>query len=70
MLKLRNIRVEKGFSQELISLKIGISPVSYSRKETGKREFSRTEIENISKTMKLTYKQIIEIFFAKDLPNV
>lgn len=67
-LKLRGKRVESGLTQEELARKIGISPVSYSRKESGKRDFSCTEISNLARELKLSDKEIIKIFLSSNLP--
>jgi transcriptional regulator with XRE-family HTH domain len=43
--------VEKGKTQGEIAVEIGISPMSLSRKLTGKREFHLSEIVNLCKCL-------------------
>lgn len=45
----RGLRRSRGFTQEQVSKELGISFVAYNNKETGKVDFSSTEIGNLSK---------------------
>ncbi len=49
--KLRARIVEKGKTQKEIAVEIGISPMTLSRKLTGKREFRLSEIINLCKCL-------------------
>lgn len=49
--KLRAKIVEKGKTQKQIAIEIGISPMSLSRKLTGKREFRLSEIISLCKCL-------------------
>lgn len=58
LLKLRGKRVEKGFTQEEMAEKIGISTNAYNLKEQGKREFRVREINILLKLLECTYEDI------------
>ena len=62
-LKLKGKRIENGLTQEDLAKKAGISSISYCRKERGDREFNCSEISNIIVALKLSEKEVIEIFF-------
>ena len=66
---LKSKRALYGIHQEEIAKKLGISSVSYSKKETGKVEFKRNEIEEISKILNLSIEEVGEIFFNDNLPT-
>lgn len=55
--------IEKGKTQEKVALEIGISPISLSRKMTGKREFHLSEIINLCKCLDI--KNPCEIFLPE-----
>lgn len=61
--KLRDKRKAKGFSQQDVAKAIGMAAKNYSLKENSKVEFRRDEIEAIKNLLKLTDKDVIEIFF-------
>lgn len=48
-LRLKELRLEKGFSQEKFALKIGLDRTYYSSVEQGKRHISLRNIDKISK---------------------
>jgi len=50
-------------TQSQMAFKLGMSPVSYCHKETGKKDFTQTEIEETMKLLKekrpeLTYEEV------------
>lgn len=49
--KLKGARVEKGLTQREVAEKIGISTVSYTRKENGDYEFTQSEMKKICKIL-------------------
>jgi putative transcriptional regulator len=49
--KLKGARVAKGFTQREMAEKIGISAVSYTRKENGDYEFTQNEMKKICKIL-------------------
>lgn len=66
---LKSKRVLRGISQSEIAKMLGISLTSYNKKETGKIEFKRDEIEKLAKILKLSISDVDEIFFDKKLAN-
>ncbi len=61
--KLRLARLERELSQKDLAKKIGVHELTYSRKERGQREFTRTEIDNLAAALDLTNDEVNEIFF-------
>lgn len=66
---LKSKRVLKGISQSEMAERLGISLVTYNKKETGKIEFKRDEIEKIAVILELSISDVDEIFFDKKLAN-
>lgn len=66
---LKGTRVSKGYTQETLSKKIGVTIKTYNRKELGLVPFSIKEIKNITKALDLSLEQVDEIFFDKELTN-
>lgn len=62
--KLKGKRVESGYTQQELAEKIGISAISYTRKENGIRDFSCREAAGIAKELGLSNKDIVKIFFS------
>lgn len=60
--KLKGARVSKGYTQELIARKLGVSTKTYNRKELGLIEFNRKEILKLMEILELDHKDIAEIF--------
>lgn len=60
--KLKGARVSKGYTQELIARKLGVSTKTYNRKELGLIEFNRKEILKLMEIPELDHKDIAEIF--------
>ncbi|WP_069997790.1 helix-turn-helix domain-containing protein [Cellulosilyticum sp. I15G10I2] len=65
--RLSNIRKKKKLTQLMLAGKMGISTKSYNRKELGIIEFTRHEIEAVSKELELTLEDINEIFFSNQI---
>lgn len=63
--KLKEARIEKDLSQGELAKKIGVTKMTYWRKENGHREFNRTEIENIKNALNLSLDDVNNIFFNK-----
>ena len=61
--KIKGKIAENGFSQKDVAKQIGCSQLTFSRKITGKREFSAKEISTISQMLKTP----IEYFFKSDV---
>lgn len=58
LLKLKGKRVEKGFTQEELAKKLGISTNAYNLKELGKREFRTSEINTLLRLLECKYEDI------------
>ena len=56
-------RIKNGVTQKLISEKIGITPSTYSRKETGLIEFTISELLIVKSILNLDSTSLYEIFF-------
>lgn len=63
--KLKGSIVAKGFTQEKIAEKLGLSTTAFSNKVTNKTEFKASEISKIRDLLCLTYDELSSIFFAK-----
>lgn len=64
-LKLKALMVEKGFTQEQLAKKLGISEQSLNYKINNKREFKASEIQALTKI--LDVQNVDSIFFACDV---
>lgn len=64
--RLRELRVQKGFTQEKMSECIGIQPENYSRIENG---FAFPKPENIEKISNVLNIEIAELFLFKQTNN-
>lgn len=64
LIRLKFTRMELGVTQKEIAGAIGMSVKSYSFKETGKAEFSRSDIAKITTFLKLTPEKAWQIFFV------
>ncbi len=69
-MKLKGIRVSKGYTQEVLAEELGISTKTYNRKELGIIEFNRKEIAQLIEILDLDDKEVFDIFFTANLPNV
>ncbi len=69
-MKLKGIRVSKGYTQEVLAEELGISTKTYNRKELGIIEFNRKEIAQLIEILDLDDSEVFNIFFTVDLPNV
>lgn len=56
--------VRKGYTAEQLAKEIGMTPQSLSYKINNKREFTATEINNVSKALGLTLEEKEIIFFG------
>ncbi|WP_455937842.1 helix-turn-helix domain-containing protein [Gemella morbillorum] len=62
---LKHKRKLLGLTQEEFAEKIGIARTNYLKKENGKEGFKQEQIDKIIKELKLTPKEVVEIFFNK-----
>jgi DNA-binding XRE family transcriptional regulator len=60
--KLKGIRVERGYTQELMARKLGVTPKTYNRKDLGIIEFNRREVAFIVKELNLCNEEAMQIF--------
>ncbi len=68
--KLRAKRAENGYSMLELANKINRTAKSYENKEKGVTEFTRDEIQELIVILKLSVKEVYEIFFASQLTEV
>ena len=68
--KLRAKRAENGYSMNTISEMIGRTAKAYENKEKGITEFTRSEITQLIVILKLSVKEVFEIFFASQLTEM
>ncbi len=61
--KLKTKRVSFGLTQKKLSESLGMTEVSYNRKEQGKRDFTLSELKKLSHALSLNANDIEEIFF-------
>lgn len=62
--KLRGVMAEKGCSAEKLAGALGINPSTLSRKMSGISEFTRSEIQIAAAFLKLSARDIQNIFFC------
>ena len=67
-LKLKGLRVEKGFSQSDMACVIEKTVDSYAKKERGKVMFTPSEICALANTLKMDFQTFNFIFFENKLP--
>ena len=65
-IKLRAKRVEKGMNQTELANKLHISLSTYSMKETGKLDFTLSEIQDLMYYLDCEFN---DIFFKKEVAN-
>lgn len=69
LLKLRGMRITKGYTQEKLAKMIGISAKTYNRKELGVIDFNLQEITTIVELFGLNLNEVNEIFFDNKITN-
>jgi len=69
LLKLRGMRITKGYTQEKLAKMIGISAKTYNRKELGVIDFNLQEITTIVELFELNLDEVNEIFFDNKITN-
>ncbi|MCH4891213.1 helix-turn-helix domain-containing protein [Acidaminobacter sp. JC074] len=65
--KLRSMREDAGYSQEVIAKKLNITKSTYSRKENGKLPISLDEARVLKTVLSLSKAQIMDIFFNQNV---
>lgn len=68
-LKLKSIRVGKGYIQSKLAKEMGTSENTYNRKELGMIAFTIEEVKKISEILDLDIDQVNDIFFDNQLTN-
>lgn len=64
-LKLKAVILERGFTQEQISLMLCMTIATFNYKVNNKREFKASEIKRLSEILHLTADEVNNIFFAE-----
>ncbi|MFQ4588271.1 XRE family transcriptional regulator [Clostridioides difficile] len=59
--RLKELRVEKKFTQQQLSTAIGITFKTYSKKENGHRDFTISEFEKICFVLDIEPSELLEI---------
>lgn len=68
-LKLKSMRVGKGYTQTDVAKKLGVAIKTYCDKENGKKEFSPGEIINLANILDLDTQLVNQIFFDGKLTD-
>lgn len=68
-LKLKSMRVGKGYTQTDVAQKLGTTTKTYCDKENGKKEFSLREIIVLAIILDLDLQLVNQIFFDEKLTN-
>ena len=63
-LELRIARQRRGLMQKDLASVLGLTPVTYSQKERGRRHMSVDEAQKVAKTLRLKDDEILGIFFG------
>ena len=58
-MRIKEIRLSKGYHQRDIACILGISQNTYSDKETGKTNFTVSEIKMLRKMFNVTYEELL-----------
>ena len=59
--------IAAGYTLERIAVEIGINPATLNRKMNGESDFTRCEMHNIRRILRLTISDFEDIFFAPEL---
>ena len=62
---LKDKRKLLGLTQEEFAERLGMARTNYFKKEKGRENFKQEQIDKIIKELKLTPKEVVEIFFNK-----
>lgn len=68
-IELKVERTRKGFTQEQMAKTLGVSTVSYSKKERGEVRFKPEEILLVAEALELDQDKVNAIFFDGKLPK-
>ncbi len=61
--KIRNIRIQKGYSQEYMSIQLGITKKTYCRLENGNSKIDIERLQKISKIFEVALPNLLESTF-------
>ncbi len=67
--KIKGIRIKKGFKQEEVAEKIGMTQSNYARLENGKADIKYERLAQIAKVFELTVGSLIDYDGQQDLPE-
>lgn len=59
--RLKELRIEKKYTQQQFATYINMSQRAYSYKEAGKREFSISEVENILNLLNIEPAELLDL---------
>ncbi|HBG5344042.1 TPA: helix-turn-helix transcriptional regulator [Clostridioides difficile] len=59
--KLKELRIEKRYTHQMLSFRLNMSVASYSKREKGMIDFKIEEFENLSKILELSEIEILEL---------
>lgn len=68
-IELKVERIRKGFTQEHLAKLLGVSTVSYSKKERGEVRFLPEQITVVAEALELDQDKVDAIFFDGKLPK-
>lgn len=63
--ELKAARVRRGMSQQSVAARLGTCTANYANKENGKTSMSINEAKEIAKSLELSDREIVAIFFGK-----
>lgn len=65
--ELKAARARRGVTQSQIAERLSIPVSQYSMKETGKRPLSLKDVDDITRVLGLSAREVRQIFFAKEV---
>ena len=68
-LEIKGARARLGFTQKYMAEKLGLTEVSYGRKERGEVEFTLDEVPEVASLLMLNNAQVNDFFFDGKLPT-
>ena len=68
-LEIKGARARLGFTQKYMAEKLGLTEVSYGRKERGEVEFTLDEVPEVASLLTLNNAQVNDFFFDGKLPT-
>ncbi len=58
--KLRKLRIEKGYSQEYMAAKLGLSQSAYSKIERGKTKLTIERLESLTEALEASVDEVLQ----------